>query len=795
MDGYSDQWSGNGYSGNNVFYDQLQQHAAHQQPPVRNPQYHQYHDMNSQPRAHQPIEVVVPSPTSDQLHYQRPPFQQPYQYDQQMPSHPAVNYQHMYQPLPQFDGTMNGHTSPTVRPPHVPVQNGAHFQNGMSSQPIPQPTPMPAHVPASTTPNPRHDYAQILLVLAEEYIEASIQVEEESEEHLKLISFALGCMESVLNNFQLPPLKEAQISLRYAQMLYEKTENYDEAERTLTKAIETCERNSYMDLKYSLTLLSAKVLFQTKEKAAIKAMQSSIADMHAYGHVAWEYSFRYELAMLHLAASTPDLHSAILEMDKIENLAERNEDKSMAVFAAASVGILHLRTCNKDAISDAQRAVARLRSSQSDPNLETSPQIRIMTEFVDLSCSIRRCAPAESNGKRKAIHNLWLQCQEEPSWTEDGNVIYVPVKQSSLRDVALQQGGIIVEHNGKSAVPFAWCDKHEISSLELLLAAACQAHKNSLSSGTSENFIKAGLLHLEKATGPTLLDRSLLQCRFYIDTAFLQCMEGKWLTAKANLQNAIKLLQTQHRQWPQSIICAVNYLRGAIQQGQGNLDQALKIWKSPTLRLNNYLPKLSQDKTKVPRRHQDLDFETCRNLAILACMNRLFIIDDKSHPEHGDKDRTLAQLTDFVRGAEDRNISTAQMLVYSLLAQSGIWGTKEGVLKALNAAKQISNQQIIALVLTVMQQAFFLGATHDNAKKCVDAVAVQARAWRNPTWLHVSQGIQAESLRFMGQFAESANKMEEAKKSWQDLPAGIKSTIDWQSAPAEKTVIKAEDRT
>lgn len=630
-------------------------------------------------------------------------------------------------------------------------------------------------------------------MLADEYIEASKRVDAESEEYFKLTSFGLGCVESVLKNFQLPPLREAQISLAYAQLLYETTENYDEAEKALTKAIELCERNNYLDLKYSLILLSVKVLFQTKPRAAIKAMQAYIMDMDAYKHTAWTYAFRYELAILHITSSIRDIHSAIAEVEKIVTLAEHNNDKAMLGFASAMAGILHLQTSHTEAVSNAQQAVARLRSLQFDSSLEALPQLQFVTDFVDQACAMRRYRPGEVEQKRKELQNTYGRLKDHPSWIEDVATVDVPVNESSLRELPLQTGGLVIRRDDKYYISFSWCTKRDLEVLAFFLNATGMAFKNSSERGKAEEFLKHGLARLREAKGSTLLNRTMLECRFLVEKAFLLCMKGSWSAAKQPIRDAAILLKACQHEVPRSMSCALNYLKGAVFQGEGNIDRALQIWELPMFDLNESMHRPAPDQPRAPRRHEDFDTEVCRNFAILACMNRLFIIEDKSHPKHGDKANAIKLLGDFAKSSQDHNISTAQMFVDTALARSGIWGTKEGVLKAMDAAKRVMNHQLIALVLVVMQQSFFVGATDEHGEKCVNACVTQTRSWANPTWKHVVQAIKAESLRFMNKFDESAQKMDEAKESWARLPDGIKQAVDWQSQPAVKVLIKKEE--
>ncbi|ETN40818.1 uncharacterized protein HMPREF1541_05098 [Cyphellophora europaea CBS 101466] len=789
MDGYNNKWSGYGFATNDEtdYLQQLQQHAR-QQPQVfqysQSYQQQQYYPPQSQPAAYPQIEVVVPS-RPPQMQYQPSNSQPSYYHNQQYAPQP-VQYHQMYQQPPQFDGTMNGYPALAVQPPQRPLHNGVPKQESPTMAPAPVPPP------ATSTPPPQHDYARILLVLADEYIQAANRAGEDSEEHFRLVSFALGCMESALNNFQLSPLREAQVSLTYAQILYEETENYDEAEKVLTKAVELCERNNYLDLKYSLMLLSVRVLFQTKPKAAVKAIQGYLADMEAYKHTAWEYAFRYELAILNLSPNLRDIQSAIFQLGRLESLADKHHDKAMVAFAAAMLGLLLLQTCQADAISDAQQAIARLRSMQFDPQVAALPQLRMLAEYVDLCCSIRQCNHQQGDEKRKRMQDTWGRIVNDAAWRDGGNVVYIPLNDNSLHEYALQSGGLVVKRDGKYVLPFSWCNRDEFEAVAFLLCASSKAHKNSSDGGKAQQFLDEGLARIRDATGATVLNRQMLECRFLIDSAYLQCLKSQWTHAKKLVTEAASTMKGHEDHYPKSMISALQYLNGTIHQGLGNLERALQIWQSPIFDLKNFLQRPIPNQPRILRRHQDLDTEVRRNLCILACMNRLFIIDDGSHPRHREKADLLVVLDTFVKSSQDRNISAAHTLVHSLLTNSGIWVSKEALVKALGVAKEIMNQQITALVLVVMQQAFFLGATDAHAQKCVNAVAVQMKSWRSPTWMHVTEGIQAESLQFMGQFDESAQKLEAARCSWEKLPEGIRKSVDWRMMPKVKTVAKQQ---
>lgn len=106
-------------------------------------------------------------------------------------------------------------------------------------------------VAAQSPPRKKIDSLSLLLGVAEDCLaRASHAVENGSksksqcavEEYHKLVATGLGCLDAVLRSGKLAPRAEAKIRLRYAGVLLDETENYEEAETTLSKGISLCER-------------------------------------------------------------------------------------------------------------------------------------------------------------------------------------------------------------------------------------------------------------------------------------------------------------------------------------------------------------------------------------------------------------------------------------------------------------------------------------------------------------------------------------------------------------------------
>lgn len=57
------------------------------------------------------------------------------------------------------------------------------------------------------------------------------------EQYYRLMAMGLSCMDSVLRKFHLAPRREAELRLRYANLLIEETDNDMEIEQTLSKGV------------------------------------------------------------------------------------------------------------------------------------------------------------------------------------------------------------------------------------------------------------------------------------------------------------------------------------------------------------------------------------------------------------------------------------------------------------------------------------------------------------------------------------------------------------------------------
>lgn len=187
------------------------------------------------------------------------------------------------------------------------------------------------------------------------------------------------------------------------------------------------------------------------------------------------------------------------------------------------------------------------------------------------------------------------------------------------------------------------------------------------------------------------------------------------------------------------------YLRGVYCQGIGDFDNALSYFQNPSLSLVIDQPKDSQ-----------------RHLALLAAMNRLWIMQRPSHQNAPMTTELLNQLEPLCRDHYNVEIRGAW---------SGVKATvvtvpprqrnqrKEDAGRALGDVKASANALAITIGLVIARDLLYNNVIGDQAWKCMQAAAKWADKSSNPLWQSVVHGILAD-------FSEARNEKENAKRFW-----------------------------
>lgn len=393
--------------------------------------------------------------------------------------------------------------------PVIPRQP-AETRQRIASTPVAAPKPAP-QAPMAPQPPPI-DYQTLLLSLAEDYLaaahaEGSLKALREREidtrRYYKLIATGLGCLETLLNRFRMQPHMEAIVRLRYASVLYDETDNMMEAEQSLSDGIKLCDRYRFLDLKYNMEHLLAQVLFKGSPRASKKFLDGVIKDVEAYQYTAWVYAFRFLRVSISLELSShQDILSAFGQLKSISALAERLGDKAILAIASTLEALIHLRgSSSAESIEQAQRVLALARSLQLHPAIGQMSQIAVLTNIVDLSCSLQHFDPSQAITKMQAMQAS-LESHNDV-WQENCSFL-VPVQSQDASRASDGNGVVQKNFKGSLSVMFCWSSWTDIYALGYLLSSMAIAHRNTSDGLRSEQMLKEGLRCLDSKFSSTV---------------------------------------------------------------------------------------------------------------------------------------------------------------------------------------------------------------------------------------------------------------------------------------------------
>ncbi|KAL9041029.1 MAG: hypothetical protein Q9180_001545 [Flavoplaca navasiana] len=663
--------------------------------------------------------------------------------------------------------------------PSQPKQNAQVTSSTRSSIPT-----------TSASPLPPVDYQLLLLSLAEDYLAAAhgqgslkalVDRKINMRHYYKLVATGLSCLEVVLKRFKLQPQMEANVRLRYASVLYDETKNMREAEQTLSEGIKLCDRYRLLDLKYNMEYLLALVLFEGSPRASLKFLDGVIKTAEAYKHNAWVYGLRFlKVSLLLKLSSHQDVLSALTHIRSISGFAEQSGDKAILALASTVEALIHLRgSTSAESIEQAQRALAMARSLQLDARVASIPQVVVLTNIVDLACSLQQCDSSQAVNKMQAMHAS-LESQSD-LWHPEGTLLVPVHSQDSSRNPG-GHGLVRRSSQGLLAITFHWTPWEDIYALGFLLSSIATAHKNTSDGLKSEQMLKEGIRRLDgnNENVPVLKPISSITSRHmwrqnlkrYLQThlVFALCTRTAWKAAQEGLQE----LQDTAPSSPQDLELLdllIQYLDGVIKQGIGHLDDALSIFQRPHFSVTSVTATMSQAHLE---------------LAILSTFNSILIIRNPSHPSHHLLPPLLTSLEPHLPHIKiSKPLTSAYNLILATSPNSAlptIPKTKQYIHTALSAAKAIANNQLLCIALSLMSDKFFKGVVGEQSEKSARASETMARKGMDALWRSVGAGIVGDTMELAGRGEEAEKMRDLGREIARGLPEGL---VQWEDAARE----------
>ncbi|KAK2072549.1 hypothetical protein P8C59_006896 [Phyllachora maydis] len=201
-----------------------------------------------------------------------------------------------------------------------------------------------------------------------------------------------------------------------------------EAETALTEGISVCAKHRLLDLVYCMQFLLMKVLFQRNPKAALKSIDTHIANCTTFKHAHWVYAFRFLKASFYLQSGVANDHHALENLRKIASIAEERGDLAIYVMSHLLEGLAHLTTMKDDAVSRIHTCLAAAGKLQLQQSTQL-PQIELMRTFLDFACSMHKKSYSVSLKKLSVLQEMMAK-MDSSHWGSNDELL-LPVKKQA----------------------------------------------------------------------------------------------------------------------------------------------------------------------------------------------------------------------------------------------------------------------------------------------------------------------------------------------------------------------------
>lgn len=632
------------------------------------------------------------------------------------------------------------------------------------------------------TPQPKVDYQGILLSLAEEYISAAYKMslsiaagvapDEQFGMYSALMSSAMACLESVLNNYrQTDARREARIRLRLATLMIEECENDEEVDAILGKGIDLCDRSRLPDLKYAMHHVSVRSTFRYQPKAALKSLDKVIQEVEDLRLQHWMYAFRLLRASLALQLGTQsELSSTLKHLTAIDTMADNERHTAAHIVTATLSAIVHLLINTTDSMDSVLRSMATVRSHQLSPEMQALPQIRGLLDCIDVARGLVGCNIDHAHTAMQQMHKNMDTKTREPGWSKYGSF---EVELGSCNNKALEQDTCGILRNGadgKAVLVMRWLSHSQLYALAYALTAI-----TTMSRGPGDNktdaFLNDGLKMAKlmpdgskrslSAMAAQLQQQQRLSILIRLFSVIALCGRFEWDPARQAIDNLQQDLRKTSVDLSQDVRQLLVYLDALSRQGKGDLKGALDLYGGVDLAFSSNI--------------KSHGFE--KDIRALATLNSVLILRGPDFEDLAKADSLFSIIEPYCFQHPNRALYCAANLAKAI-SQKTIINTKQYLQRAVAASKEASNNLLMYIAMNVMTSSFFSTAIiGDQAEKSAHAGRVLAKQGRNRLWIAVADGMYGDIKERCGKIEEAETARMEGEGQWHSLPKGLQERL------------------
>jgi len=591
--------------------------------------------------------------------------------------------------------------------------------------------------------------------------------DEQHDQYCALMSTAMGCLESALNNYHQPDFRaEARLRLRLATLMFEETDNDEEVTGILSKGEALCERSRLADLKYSMHHLSSRIMFKKKPKAAMKAIDRLVQETEAMSLAHWTYTFRFLRVSLSMQLDVASEKPAILKhLESISLAAREDQAVSAQIIAVLLEATVHLRIGGNDAVEAAQRALTNVRTHQLGPEMKAMPQAFALLHCLDLICSLMGFALGQIPEKFQQMQSSVEAASRDSGWCKDGSIA-VGLSKNCTPELEKDTCGLFRRlHNGRMGVVFSWITKSDLYALGYLLSGIANMYKSCGDTPPDMYFAEGMKMtdHTPNAIAQslqaaTLADeqRAAIGVAIRMQRIFVLCGRHDWATARTAVE---EMQSTQRVESNGGTARCLKYLTALCEHGLGRLRHALIIYASSDLQF--------KPDTKTKSAESDL--------RLLATLNSVSIRRILGADEILHADQLMSEVEAYCVAHANKAIRATYFILKAMSPENNnaIIKTKQYLQAAVEASKAACNNQLLSICMNIMTTNFFTNIVGDQAEKSARVARSLAKKAGDRLWTAVADGTFADIYERCGKTEEAQAARTEAEMMLTELPGSL----------------------
>ena len=586
------------------------------------------------------------------------------------------------------------------------------------------------------------------------------------DQYCSLMSTAMGCLESALNNYHQPDFRaEARLRLRLATLIFNETDNDEEAIEILSKGVSLCERSRLADLKYAMHHLSSRIMFKNKRRAALKAIDRLVQETEAVGLAHWTYTFRFLRVSLSMEFDVSSEKVNILKhLDAISTAAREDQAVSAQIIAALLEATVQIKSGGNDAVEAAQRALTNARTQQLGPEMKAMPQALALLHCLDLTCSLMEFALGQISEKFQQMQSSVEAASRDSGWCKDGSLAVGIAKNCTAQLEKDTCGLFRPMYNGRVGIVFSWITKSDLYASGYLLSGIANMYK-ACENTPPETYFAEGMKmadHTPDAIAQSLQaatlaagQRAAIGVAVRMQRIFLLCGRHDWTAAEA----AIQELQSDRAVDLGETARCVLYLLALCDQGLGRLQMALVTYGSPEL---VYKPDPKAGSAE-------------RDIRLLAALNSISIRRTFGPEQKCRAGHLMTEVEAPCIAHANRAIRATYFILKAMSPENNnaIIKTKQYLQAAVEASKAACNNQLLSICMNIMTTNFFTNIVGDQAEKSARVARSLAKKAGDRLWTAVADGTFADIYERCGKTEEAQAARTEAAMMLTELPASL----------------------